>query len=529
MKMYRIILTALLIMFGIISSYGQDFFDLEIDSVKRISQVPELSKAEMYADFDALISIMERCSARAVVQKKITGYDMIAEMKKLRNNIDSIDNMAQFIKLLNKVFRLSVDIHCSMIGPSVFMFRYDFYEDAIKINNITGSDFGINYHYYDFYKGEHGSELNLIYNQGKYFLKNTTTFFGDNDSITIPALTQIINFNNIPVIEYFDSHKSQMSNWDFNRRIFYLIYEIYLPNQIYNMSFNLDNKIKDVNFTKLTENKRTEAPYPDRTCKWFARDSILYIKLPSMSHMSEELKRCIPEARQRAQDLDDMIFNCGKHPIKSVIIDIRDNRGGNDSAWISLLGMIIKKPIEYPFFLIQNDDDDVLARYPPEKSNTKRITFNFIDSTHKFRVFDEEIDTIAPQSNNLAYDGDIYVLINEYIYSSAEAFASLCTKTNKIKTVGMPGGLLGGQGVNSGIFILPKSRLIFNLNLLLDASTVSKPEDFYHQNVSYPVNPSLDYYKYWYDPSRPHEIDEEAMYIHDEVFKKALEVIKSGK
>ena len=41
---------------------GQDGFDLEIINLKKLYIVPKLSKAQMYADFDTLISIIKRCN-----------------------------------------------------------------------------------------------------------------------------------------------------------------------------------------------------------------------------------------------------------------------------------------------------------------------------------------------------------------------------------------------------------------------------------------------------------------------------------
>jgi len=91
----------------------------------------------------------------------------------------------------------------------------------------------------------------------------------------------------------------------------------------------------------------------------------------------------------------------------------------------------------------------------------------------------------------------------------------------------MPTGKLLGRGATPSVFILPNSRFIFSMELLLDAAGVTKAEDFYHDHIDYPVTPSIEYYKYWYDPNRPYVIDEKAMYEHDEVFLKALEIIKT--
>jgi hypothetical protein len=222
-------------------------------------------------------------------------------------------------------------------------------------------------------------------------------------------------------------------------------------------------------------------------------------------------------------------------PVKSIIIDIRGNEGGSDLAWRQLLGMIYKTTLEYPFCLLTSTANEAVERLQPTeerlipKEEYQKRIFEYIDAHYPFRVLEEGSDSIKNNQQNLGYEGTIYLLIDEDIYSSAGALTSLCSKTDKIKTVGMPTGKILGQGATPSVFVLPHSRLIFTLDLTLDASTVSKAEDFYHDHIDYPVTPSIDYYKYWYDPARPYAIDEKAMYEYDEVFLKAIEIIKAQK
>jgi hypothetical protein len=266
---------------------------------------------------------------------------------------------------------------------------------------------------------------------------------------------------------------------------------------------------------------------------WFEKDSILYFRIPTMQTINIQelmkMKEYFPEFTipEWKLNFEKNVLSYSSKPIKSVIIDIRGNEGGNDLAWKEfLLGLIIGTPIEYPFCLITCDDNDVFLRYPPETN--KKIAFDFAPS-HQFCVFEEEVDTLKPFINNLGYEGTIYLLVDEECYSSALAFSSLNTKTERIKTVGMPTGKIGGQGVAASAFLLPHSKLIFTLHLFLDASGVMKAKDFYHNHVSYLIIPSIEYYKYWYNPERSNIIDVKTMYERDEVFIKALEIIKAEK
>ena len=485
---------------------GGDAIDAYINGLKEKYPILELSKAEMYADFDTLVSIMERCNPQYLVRKKVTSYDMIAEMKARRPQVENCNKTSEFIKLLDNVLSLSLDEHC-VFARSVWFYKRNIYKKDIKINKIKEKDFGINFNYEAILDSCYQPDINLIYLNGQYFLKNTTTFFNGNDTITISSGTEIFSFNNQNIVSYLNSLKRRGSRWNFNEKKHYNS-ELPINDTENNIVFNINNVKKNVLFNKFIQQERKRNEFQ---LNWFAADSVLYLKIPAMSYYPKIM-----------QQFKENILEYKSKPVKSVIIDIRGNGGGNDKVWLELLSVISKKSIEYQYCHIYNDDKDVFKRYSPKTK--KRIKYDFVDFFYQFRVFEEEKYTIKSSSKNLGYDGIIYLLVDEDIYSSSLAFASLSTKTNQIKTIGMYTGKIGGEGATPSVFILPNSRLIFIMELILDATNVSKAEDFYHDHVDYPVIPSINYYKYWYAPNKPYEIDEEAMYEHDEVFKKALEL-----
>ena len=510
---------------------GQDAFDLEIAKLKKKYPVPKLTKAKMYADFDTLISIMERCNPQYLVRKKVTSYDMVTEMKAQRIQIENCNNTLEYINLLHKMLFLTLDEHCSM-ARDVWWYSYSLYKNEIKVNNIKNKDFGFNFHYQDYIYSDsiYPREFHFIYTQGKYILRYNTTLWANSDSIILAAGTEIITFNNQPANIYFNSIRSRGSQWDFNKKTYYNS-TYYVTNPQNSIGIKSDNKVEEFLFTDFMQEEQESND--EFLFHWFAKDSVLYFRIPVMQMIDIQsliqMKETFPDFTipEWKLNFEKNVLSLRSQPIKSVIIDIRGNSGGNDRTWKELLlGLILKNPIEYPFCLIMNDDNDAILRYPPEID--KKIKYDFINSSHQFRVFEEEIDTIKPSYNNLGYEGTIYLLVDEDIYSSALAFASLNTKTNRIKTIGMPIGKLGGQGANASVFVLPHSRFMFTLDLFLDASSVLKTEEFYHDHINYPITPSIEYYKYWYDSARPYTIDEKNMYKHDEVFIKALEIIKKN-
>ena len=95
-------LIIVLLMTSCRSYSGSDAINQHIKEIKEKYPVPELSKKEMYADFDTLVSIMERCNPQYLVRKQVTGYDLVAEIKDQREQIENCENTMDFIKLLKK-------------------------------------------------------------------------------------------------------------------------------------------------------------------------------------------------------------------------------------------------------------------------------------------------------------------------------------------------------------------------------------------------------------------------------------------
>lgn len=486
--------------------------------------VPDLSKAEMYADFDTLLSIMERCNPQYLVRKKAIGYDMIAEMKAQREQIQHCNTTLEFVNLLNQTFVVSLDWHCRLYGMSAYFFRDAYHKKDVKICKIKKRDFGINFHYYDDVVSKQPKIFRLIHIQGKYFLKNTTTLFNGKDSVTFPLGTEILTFNQQPVRHILSTVRNSGTYWDFNSKTYNSSY-LAIPDTQNRISFRKDNTVQDYVFTafsQIEDDGRKRIWEGKYQVKWLEKDSVVLITVPAMSYRPDWLEQLKSE-----------ILRLRDKPIRAVVMDVRGNWGGNDNTWMDILGMISPTSLREPFCYISCTDKEVVKRVQTSKKEFKgkniTRTFDFVDEHYAFKVHEEGMDSIKNGEQNLGYEGIIYLLVDKDIYSSTGALTSLSTKNDRIKTIGMSTGRLLGRGATPSIFILPHSRVIFSMELLLDAAGVSDAEDFYHDKVTYPLTPSIEYYKYWYDPARAYMIDEKTMYERDEVFVKALEIIRAEK
>jgi hypothetical protein len=287
-----------------------------------------------------------------------------------------------------------------------------------------------------------------------------------------------------------------------------------IKNEWTEMRVLVNNQSIDLNFSYFKEDERVFNihKFMKMHIHYFQHDSLLYIRLPLMSADTSKMKENILQYKN--------------YPVKSVIVDIRENYGGNDKIWQFLLSLMGGDPIHFHSSLIVNDDPEVAKRYP---GYTTQRTWQMLNVDKPFIVIDDEQAVIENASENLGYKGIIYILTDEEIFSSAGGFASLAKRNERIKTIGILTGTYNGRGATPNAFILPNSRLPFILNITLDDANVIVPVDFMHDYLNYPLSPSMDYFKYYHNPQRPYEIDEKAMYEYDEIFLKALEIIKNEK
>ena len=346
MNKIKIIFLFSLILFGKTDFMGQNNIDEKIMTLKKQYSVPKLSKAEMYADFDTLVSIIKRCNPQYLVRKEVTGYDMIAEMNAQRGLIKKCNTTRKFIKLLRNILFLTLDEHCD-IGSNIWYYSYSIYANDVKVNKITDREYGINFHYRDDIFYQWPSEINLIYVQGKYFLKNKAVFYSKSDSLVLPFGTEIISYNNQPIDIYLDSVKTIGSRWDFDRKKYYNC-TLYINNHKNSIGYLKDNIRKEFLFADFTQEEKEWNSSQEFLLHWFDKDSILYFRIPMMQTINipemMKFKELFPEAILPEWKLhfEENVLSYGSKPIKSIIIDVRGS-GWNFLRWIE--GEVTKEKI----------------------------------------------------------------------------------------------------------------------------------------------------------------------------------------
>ncbi|KYH32058.1 peptidase family S41 [Clostridium tepidiprofundi DSM 19306] len=147
-----------------------------------------------------------------------------------------------------------------------------------------------------------------------------------------------------------------------------------------------------------------------------------------------------------------------------LIIDIRGNTGGTDNCWINIMEHLIDQKISLNSTLVFKGE-----KYPQYFYKQSGADFSPIDELasnenypeeikNKFKYYTERIIDLEP-NNSVGFKGKIFLLVDHYVFSSAEAFASFAKGTNLATLIGEKTGG-DGIGANPLIMSLPNSGLI---------------------------------------------------------------------
>ena len=147
------------------------------------------------------------------------------------------------------------------------------------------------------------------------------------------------------------------------------------------------------------------------------------------------------------EDFVDATFEkISQQKVKNLIIDIRENGGGNTDTSTYLASYLAKKP----FRMISS---------MRERLNTdNRGIFNYKGDVGDVLTQDWD-DWIAPVDEAQSFKGNAYVLISPLSYSSAIVFATAVQDNNMAMLVGRETGGYANQTAQGNLFNLPNSEL----------------------------------------------------------------------
>lgn len=179
----------------------------------------------------------------------------------------------------------------------------------------------------------------------------------------------------------------------------------------------------------------------------------LYIKSMDGGRVEEDGK----EIRKFYEEIKDY---------EKLIIDIRGNSGGSDMYWMkNVIEPLAKEPLTAENYIFIRGEYNK-PFYKARRINLKpidRINESILDKipseiTEDFDSYYISSRSIKP-NDPIDFKGDIYLLVDRIVYSSAESFAAFCKDTRFATLVGEPTGG-GGAGIDPFLFYLPNSGIV---------------------------------------------------------------------
>lgn len=177
----------------------------------------------------------------------------------------------------------------------------------------------------------------------------------------------------------------------------------------------------------------------------------------------------LTDISQDEKVLDEFLKN--KHMYRGLVIDIRDNVGGNMEYWQNfLLPKLItdqKQVTNHMFFknspkskLILSDN--TLNVETLSNVDITGIKLDYSEDLKDFHYYIKDLIVINPDESKKdnGYRGQIFLLVNENVFSAAEGLASFIKHTDLATIVGSQ---TGGDGITLGVInsVLPNSGLVF--------------------------------------------------------------------
>lgn len=159
---------------------------------------------------------------------------------------------------------------------------------------------------------------------------------------------------------------------------------------------------------------------------------------------------------------------------KALIIDIRGNGGGSTDYWSkNIVPMLINKPLKdnnyiayrggsftEQFIKCRSEDGSGYKNLEPINNLFNENLINLPPEIKKdFKYYDKSTLEIKPK-NFVDFTGKIYLMIDGYVFSSSEAFASFAKSTGFATLIGER---TGGDGIGSdpALCVLPNSGYVF--------------------------------------------------------------------
>jgi len=177
--------------------------------------------------------------------------------------------------------------------------------------------------------------------------------------------------------------------------------------------------------------------------------------------------------------------------IENLIFDVSQNGGGNDLHWQRhIVAPLTYETLRAEFYIFIRDSETIVnyIRFWTGFWSGNAMELHPIGDRHFDIAHPEDLEElglygvvwheVAPDHDGTpAFEGNLFILIDRYVFSSSEAFASFAKETEFATLVGRPGGG-SGIGMQPLVFSLPESGLLIRMDVEygVNADGAASPE-----------------------------------------------------
>jgi len=444
---------------------------------KDISIESPLMTQQKLEDFEYMYNILKENFPFFEVKKRLLGYDWLSRKSEFEEWIKETKNDKEFYDTMRRILNLLQNGHTHILRPQAYKaYKYfcEVYNTGSWISGygpwqqvLNNKNVAERYKYWSSIINEDKRYVVPIffkYVEGKYVADYAIREKSLEDyDIERGSILQKID--DLTTKEYIESLKDkEFLKYDFKRNEFKMNQLlISTPDiQIVKLTFlTPEGKIVERDVKSVV--MYTNPPGNIKDIKNFAtaiikKDKIAYLKIYKFAFDYKKEQEAIYEFLNQVKN----------YPY--LIIDVRGNPGGNDMYWMeNIVAPLIDKPLKTNYYIVVRNGEYIkpfikarfglsLLSFKSTKELPRNLNFpeELRGDFGKFACFSK---SISPK-NPVGFKGKIFLLVDEYVYSSSESFASFAKATKWATLVGTATGG-DGIGVDPAICALPNSGLIF--------------------------------------------------------------------
>lgn len=215
--------------------------------------------------------------------------------------------------------------------------------------------------------------------------------------------------------------------------------------------------------------------HPNAQVQSIIQGKVGYIKIPRMVP---------PRYREKDEKLiREFLFEIQSY--QALVIDIRGNTGGDSGYWIDfLVPKIVDRIYKFETYYFLNRGDIARRFIDFHIKNTPTLNINRKDmlETEALPNLPNEVFEkfgnyyinytmiIEPAIDSIGFSGNIYLLVDRFVFSSAEMFAAFAKETGFATLVGETTGG-DGLGTNPWLEVLPNSGFVARFPILMGTTS----------------------------------------------------------